>query len=100
MTSRAPNIPDTALSSYLAGQQDGQEWALIDNLDADEARELAKLAIAMLREANSIVGLASVALDGMEERRMRFAARDAANALIDPYLERLAERFHGARADA
>lgn len=92
---RAPHIADVALTSYLTGQQDGQQWALIDNLDADEAREVAELAITMLREANACIALASLALDPMEKRSMRFKAHDAANALIEPYLTALAERFNG-----
>lgn len=95
---RAPDIPDTVLTSYLTGQQDGQQWALIDNLDADEAREVAQLAITMLREANACIALAAIALDPMEQRSMRFKAHDAANALIEPYLTTLAERFNGGQS--
>jgi hypothetical protein len=90
---RAPHIADVALTSYLSGQQDGQQWALLDNLDADEAREIAQLAIGMLRQANACIGLASIALDDMTPRQQRFAAREAALALIDPYLDALVARL-------
>lgn len=93
---RAPGIADTALTSYLSGQQDGQEWALLDNLDADEVREVAAAAIKMLREANAYIALASVALDDLAERKVRFAARECAVAFIDSYLTALAERLNGA----
>lgn len=86
-------VAQTALSSYLAGHQDGQAWALIDNLNADDLREMLKAAMPMLRQANGIIGLASVALDGMTPRQQRFAARDAALGLAGPYLDALAERF-------
>jgi hypothetical protein len=85
-----------ALTSYLTRQQDGQEWALIDNLDADEARELAKLAITMLRDANAVIGISALALDDMAPRAERFKYRDAAKAMQDPYLDALAKRFNGA----
>lgn len=81
---------EVTLAAYLSGQQDGQEWALLDNLDADDVREVAKAAVAWLREANTIIALSAVALDGMAPRPIRFQARDAALAFMDPYIERLA----------
>lgn len=90
---RAPGLVDAALTSYLSGAEDANEWALIDNLDADEARDLAKLAITMLREANGIIALASVACDGMTPRAVRFAARDIFATFADPYLDALAKRL-------
>jgi hypothetical protein len=83
----------SALYSYLSGGQDGQDWALIDNLTGDDLRDVCRHAILLLMEAHAGLALASVALDGMTPRAQRFAARDAALAIIDPYLDRLTERF-------
>lgn len=95
LDARAPGIPDTVLASYLSGRQDGEQWALIDNLNADEARDVAKAAIELLVAANKCVALASIALDEMTDRKTRFVAHDAANAVIKPYLTTLGERFIG-----
>lgn len=94
---RAPHIADDTLTHYLCGAQNGQGWALIDNLDADEARDVAKLAITMLSEANVIIGLSALALDTMAPRPERFAAQDAARAAQDTYLDTLGVRFSGVR---
>lgn len=92
-------IAETALMSYLTGVLDDQEWALLDNLDADEARDVAKRAITMLRQANVIVALSAVALDDMTPRQVRFAARDAAVGVIEPYIKDLSERLGRGDAD-
>lgn len=89
---RAPDIPNTVLTSYLSGQQDGQQWALIDNLQAEEARQVAILAIKLLVAANKCIAFSWVALDGMTERGRRMVAREAALPLLQEYLEALGER--------
>lgn len=90
---RAPGIAETTLIFYLSGQQDGSEWALIDNLNPDEARDVAKKAITMLRQANACIALAAVALHPMEQRAVRLKVRDGANVMIESYLEDLSQRF-------
>lgn len=83
-------VPEVTLAAYLSGQQDGQEWALLDNLGADDVRDVAKAAIRMLHEAHGIIALSGVALDEMTPRAARFQARDAALVLMEPYLDGLA----------
>lgn len=85
----ATPIARTSLASYLFGFQDNQEWALVDNLSADDVRDLAKAAIRMLREANTVIGLASVGLDKMAPRTQRLQFHDLANAAMEPYLAML-----------
>lgn len=45
---RAPHIVETTVELYL-GDDPPDDWALIDNLDADEAREVAKKALDLAR---------------------------------------------------
>lgn len=49
---RPPDIPAEALRFYLTDPE-GDDWATLANLDPDEARELAKLAIRRLRDCQT-----------------------------------------------